>query len=139
MRKQTVYFKNTSKKLASFFLVTAVSFTSLQPAFASRKTQAQDAKQQAENNLNSVNNNINSIANKQQELQKEINALDAELVDLLVNMDILADELADLLWVTMAIANQTGVDLTDALRANIDKKTSRDADRHKNNPKLRTS
>lgn len=95
MRKQTVYFKNTSKKLASFFLVTAVSFTSLQPAFASRKTQAQDAKQQAENNLNSVNNNINSIANKQQELQKEINALDAELVDLLVNMDILADELAD--------------------------------------------
>ena len=51
----------------------------------------------------------------------------------------LADELADLLWVTMAIANQTGVDLTDALRANIDKKTSLDADRHKNNPKLRTS
>lgn len=88
-------FKNTSKKLASLFLVTAVGITSLQPALASRKSQAQDAKQAAENNLNSVNNNINNISNKQQELQKEINALDAELVDLLVNMDILSDELAD--------------------------------------------
>lgn len=93
MRKQNVYFKNTSKKLACLFLVTAVGVTSLQPAFASRKSQAQDAKQAAENNLSTVNNNINNIANKQQELQKEINALDAELVDLLVNMDILADEL----------------------------------------------
>ena len=93
MRKQNVYFKSTSKKLACLFLVTAVGVTSLQPAFASRKSQAQDAKQAAENNLNSVNNNINNIASKQQELQKEINALDAELVDLLVNMDILADEL----------------------------------------------
>ena len=93
MRKQNVYFKNTSKKLACLFLVTAVGITSLQPAFASRKSQAQDAKQAAENNLSTVNNNINNIANKQQELQKEINALDAELVDLLVNMDILADEL----------------------------------------------
>lgn len=95
MRKQNVYLKNTSKKLASLFLVTAVGITSLQPALASRKSQAQDAKQAAENNLNSVNNNINNISNKQQELQKEINALDAELVDLLVNMDILSDELAD--------------------------------------------
>lgn len=50
--------------------------------------------------------------------------------------DNLADELADLLWVTLAIANQTGVDLTDALRRNIAKKTLRDADRHKSNPKL---
>ncbi|MDE6889394.1 MAG: C40 family peptidase [Eubacterium sp.] len=68
--------------------------TSLQPAFASRKSQAQDAKKAAESNLNSVNNNINSIAGKQQELQQEINALDAELVQLLINMDILSDELA---------------------------------------------
>ena len=95
MRKQNVYLKNTSKKLASLFLVTAVGITSLQPGLASRKSQAQDAKQAAENNLNSVNNNINNISNNQQELQKEINALDAELVDLLVNMDILSDELAD--------------------------------------------
>ncbi len=95
MKKQKVYLKSTSKKLASLILVTAVGITSLQPAFASRKSQAQDAKQAAENNLNSVNNNISNIAGKQQELQKEINALDAELVDLLVNMDILADELTD--------------------------------------------
>ena len=49
----------------------------------------------------------------------------------------LADELADLLWVTMAVANQEGIDLTDALQRNIDKKTSRDKNRHLNNPKLR--
>ncbi len=48
----------------------------------------------------------------------------------------LADELADLLWVIIAIANQTGVDLTAALRTNIEKKTARDATRHKSNPKL---
>jgi NTP pyrophosphatase (non-canonical NTP hydrolase) len=48
----------------------------------------------------------------------------------------LADELADLLWVTLAIANQTGVDLTDAFKRNLDKKTRRDAERHKNNPRL---
>lgn len=48
----------------------------------------------------------------------------------------LGDELADLLWVTMAIANQTGVDLTDALVRNIEKKTRRDATRHRDNPKL---
>lgn len=51
----------------------------------------------------------------------------------------LADELADLLWVTIAIANQTGVDLTDALRRNIEKKTSRDNERHLNNPKLKNN
>ena len=49
----------------------------------------------------------------------------------------LADELADLLWVTVAIANQTGVNLTEAINANIRKKTLRDAERHKNNPKLK--
>lgn len=48
----------------------------------------------------------------------------------------LADELADLLWVVMAIANQTGVNLTEAFFRNIEKKTRRDATRHINNPKL---
>lgn len=48
----------------------------------------------------------------------------------------LADELADLIWVTAAIANQTGVDLTEAFRINLDKKTARDSERHKSNPKL---
>ncbi len=47
-----------------------------------------------------------------------------------------ADEMADVLWVLLCLANQTGVNLTDTLRKNIEKKTSRDKDRHKNNPKL---
>ncbi len=51
--------------------------------------------------------------------------------------DNLSDELADLLWVTIAIANQAGVDLTEAFCRNIEKKTLRDKDRHINNPKLK--
>jgi NTP pyrophosphatase (non-canonical NTP hydrolase) len=49
----------------------------------------------------------------------------------------LADELADVLFVLTCIANQTGVDLTEAMRRNLEKKTLRDKDRHINNPKLR--
>lgn len=48
----------------------------------------------------------------------------------------LADELADVLWVLICIANQTGVDLTEALGKNLDKKTRRDKERHINNKKL---
>ncbi|MFM2207401.1 MAG: hypothetical protein RL213_1376 [Bacteroidota bacterium] len=48
----------------------------------------------------------------------------------------LADELADVLFVLTCIANQTGVDLTEAVRRNLVKKTERDRDRHKNNQKL---
>ena len=48
----------------------------------------------------------------------------------------LADELADLLWVTIAIANQSGIDLSEAFMNNLKKKTIRDKDRHCNNPKL---
>ena len=48
----------------------------------------------------------------------------------------LGDEMADVLWVLLCIANQTGVDLTEALEKNIAKKTNRDKNRHKNNPKL---
>lgn len=48
----------------------------------------------------------------------------------------LADEMADVLWVLICLANQTDVDLTEAFRKNLEKKTSRDKDRHKNNPKL---
>ncbi len=47
-----------------------------------------------------------------------------------------ADEMADILWVLLCLANQTGVNLTEAFRKNIEKKTTRDKDRHKNNPKL---
>ncbi len=49
----------------------------------------------------------------------------------------LADELADVLFVTICLANQTGINLTEALAKNLEKKTFRDADRHKNNEKLK--
>ena len=48
----------------------------------------------------------------------------------------LGDEMADVLWVLLCLANQTGVNLTEAFRKNLEKKTSRDKGRHKNNPKL---
>jgi NTP pyrophosphatase (non-canonical NTP hydrolase) len=48
----------------------------------------------------------------------------------------LADEMADVLWVLICIANQTGVNLTDAFEKNMAKKTDRDSERHKQNPKL---
>ena len=47
-----------------------------------------------------------------------------------------ADEMADILWVLICLANQTGVDLTEALEQNFKKKTQRDKERHKNNPTL---
>jgi len=49
----------------------------------------------------------------------------------------LADEIADVLWVLVCIANQTGVDLTSAIKKNIEKKTNRDSNRHKENSKLK--
>jgi NTP pyrophosphatase (non-canonical NTP hydrolase) len=49
----------------------------------------------------------------------------------------LAEEMADVLWVLMCLANQTGIDLTDAFKKNIEKKTNRDTMRHKQNNKLK--
>src|SRR5580765_3607180 len=49
----------------------------------------------------------------------------------------LSDEMADVLWVLICLANQTGVDLTEALHKNFEKKSSRDAERHRENEKLR--
>lgn len=49
----------------------------------------------------------------------------------------LGDEMADVLWVLICLANQTGVDLTEALQKNFEKKNLRDADRHKNNDRLK--
>lgn len=49
----------------------------------------------------------------------------------------IGDEMADILWVLCCLANQTGVDLPSAMEKNFEKKNSRDADRHKANPKLR--
>ncbi|MGH2553889.1 MAG: nucleotide pyrophosphohydrolase [Chitinophagaceae bacterium] len=50
---------------------------------------------------------------------------------------LLADEMADVLWVLICLANQTGVDLTEAMQKNFEKKTKRDAERHKDNEKLK--
>jgi NTP pyrophosphatase (non-canonical NTP hydrolase) len=52
------------------------------------------------------------------------------------NSNNLSDEFADVLWVLICLANQTGVNLTDALQKNFEKKNVRDATRHKNNEKL---
>lgn len=49
----------------------------------------------------------------------------------------LADEMADVLFVLVCLANQTGIDLTEALQKNLEKKSIRDAERHKNNEKLK--
>ena len=49
----------------------------------------------------------------------------------------MADEMADVLWVLICLANQTGVDLTEAFKKNIEKKTIRDSERHRNNEKLK--
>jgi NTP pyrophosphatase (non-canonical NTP hydrolase) len=48
----------------------------------------------------------------------------------------LGDELADVLWVVLCLANQTGIDLTEAFKKNLEKKTIRDSERHKKNEKL---
>jgi NTP pyrophosphatase (non-canonical NTP hydrolase) len=49
----------------------------------------------------------------------------------------LGDELADVLWILLCLSNQTGVDLTEAFRKNLEKKVMRDKERHKQNPKLK--
>lgn len=48
----------------------------------------------------------------------------------------LKEELADVLWVLICLANQTGIDLEDAFKTNLEKKTDRDKNRHQSNPKL---
>jgi NTP pyrophosphatase (non-canonical NTP hydrolase) len=53
------------------------------------------------------------------------------------NTEALADEMADVLWVLICLANQTGVDLTEALEKNFEKKNLRDSERHKENKKLK--
>jgi NTP pyrophosphatase (non-canonical NTP hydrolase) len=49
----------------------------------------------------------------------------------------LGDEMADVLWVLICLANQTGVNLTEAFQKNLEKKNTRDKDRHRQNPKLK--
>jgi NTP pyrophosphatase (non-canonical NTP hydrolase) len=57
--------------------------------------------------------------------------------DALTAKEDLADEMADVLFVLICLANQTGIDLTEAMHKNLEKKTNRDAQRHANNEKLR--
>lgn len=54
-----------------------------------------------------------------------------------IEESLMADEMADVLWVVICMANQTGVDLTEALEKNFEKKNRRDGERHKNNVKLK--
>ena len=54
-----------------------------------------------------------------------------------VKRGLVADEMADVLWVLICMANQTGVNLTEALENNFEKKNNRDSERHKNNDKLK--
>ena len=93
MKVHNTFLKYSSKRFTALLLMAAVSTASLQPVLASRKSQAQNAKEQAQSDLESTNSKISDIASRQEKLQKEINALDSELVELLVNMDILSDEL----------------------------------------------
>lgn len=70
----------------------------------------------------------------EQSYRKELETLPPAGEDL---RGLLSDELADILWVVLCLANQTGVDLTDALQKNLEKKRDRDAQRHRQNEKLK--
>lgn len=80
-------------------------------------------------NMAILSEEVGEVARVMARCYGEQSAKDTDTLDL-------ADELADVLWVVGCIANQTGIDLTQALERNFAKKTSRDKDRHHNNPKL---
>ena len=80
-------------------------------------------------NMAILTEEVGEVARAMSRIYGEQSAKEGETIDI-------ADELADVMWVVMALANQTGVDLTEAFRRNIEKKTLRDASRHGQNPKL---
>lgn len=80
-------------------------------------------------NMAILTEEVGEVARAMSRIYGEQSAKEGETIDL-------ADELADVMWVVMALANQTGVDLTEAFRRNIEKKTLRDASRHGQNSKL---
>lgn len=84
-----------SKKMAAILLAATVGITSFQVVEASTASKAKDAKKKAEQELDKANGQIDAIEKQQSQLQSEINKTDAELVNLLVNIGILEDELAD--------------------------------------------
>ena len=87
--------KNNSvhRKAAALMLAAVLGFTGSQNVLAGNMSKAKDEKAKAEQNLDNANNEIEAIERKQSQLQGEIDAKDAELVNLLVNMGILEDEL----------------------------------------------
>lgn len=83
-------------------------------------------------NMAILTEEVGEVARVMARLYGEQSAKPGEKID----HDRLGDELTDLIWVAIAIANQTGVDLSTAWQRNIDKKNQRDHDRHRNNSKL---
>ena len=81
-------------------------------------------------NLALLTEEVGEVARVMARLYGEQSAKDGDKLNL-------ADELADVLFVLICIANQTGIDLTEALEKNLQKKTQRDSTRHMNNPKLK--
>ena len=77
-----------------------------------------------------------TLEEAQKEVDSWIKTYGVRYFSELTNMTVLTEEMADVLWVLICLANQTGVNLTEAFRQNLEKKTNRDKDRHKNNPKL---
>ena len=80
-----------------------------------------------------------TIQEAQETVDKWIKEYGVRYFSELTNMAILTEEVgevADVLWVLLCLANQTGINLTDALQKNLEKKSQRDKDRHINNPKL---
>ena len=76
-----------------------------------------------------------TIKQAQQQVDNWIKTIGVRYFSELTNM---ADEMADVLWVLICLANQTGIDLEEAFILNIEKKTNRDRVRHKDNPKLKS-
>ena len=77
-----------------------------------------------------------TLEEAQKEVDKWIKTYGVRYFSELTNMAVLTEEIADVLWVLLCIANQTGVDITKAFRESLEKKTKRDNKRHINNPKL---
>ena len=82
-----------------------------------------------------MNNDI-TLSDAQRQADEWIKTYGVRYFNELTNMAILTEEVGDVLWVLVCMANQTGVDLTEAWRQTIEKKTQRDRTRHKNNEKL---
>jgi len=87
--------KKKSIHILALVLASALAFTHIQAVDASTMNKAKDTKQKAEAELNEANKKIEELARQQSALQSEIDEKDAELVNLLVNIGILEDELAD--------------------------------------------